>query len=301
MASSRVPSFLKKIGSDNTATLHIPSSFVKSQGESLSASLTLQGPSTGEWTVAAEGSFSKCNVTLGRGWTNFVKDHHLQLGDQLLFCLTGQSYFLVEVYDESGCQKLSALDAINSSIPLDSNFACDTTPELEAKTLEGDKSSKANVECSPVKKPVAQQKQKKSSEPSKVSSSMKATISLSSTDSEQDAPSSSVGKQASEKLRTKRGRPKKSQDFYQDVEEEDFSLFHRPRARNTPKRSAAEDAGEAVKRLATKKKPFQEEVVYPLPKPKGFGMQEKVGHGFLRCHFIIDGSLEVPGHALEAN
>lgn len=211
------------------------------------------------------------------------------------------------MYDESGCLKLSALDAINSSIPHDSNGTNDTTPALEAKRLEGVKSSKDDVGCSSAQKP-DEHKKKKSSEPAKVSlSSKKAAISLSSSDSEQDTPSSSVGKQAreGEKLRTngKRGRPKKSQDFYQDVEEDDFSLFHRPRARNTPKRSAAEAGGEAVKRLsisAAKKKPVQEEVL-PPPKPKGFGMHDKVGHGFMRCQFVIDGSLEDPVHVLEAS
>ena len=76
---------------------HIPSSFVKSHSERLGSSLTVEGPSTDKWTVATEGSFSKCAVDLGLGWANFVKDHHLQLGDQLLFTLIGDSYFMVEV------------------------------------------------------------------------------------------------------------------------------------------------------------------------------------------------------------
>jgi hypothetical protein len=253
MAFSRKPSFLKKIGSDNTSTLHIPSSFAKSQAKRLSANLTLEGPSAIKWTVAVKGSLTKCNVSLGQGWAEFVKDHHLQLGDHLLFTLMEDSYFLVEVYDESGCVKLSALDAINSSLAVDdSEDTKDTTPAFEAKNVEGDKSSKGEEDCSSAKPQI--ERKMSSSELAKVSPPKKATISLSSSEDEQDAPSSSVAR--SEKLRTtgKRGRPKKSQDFYQDVEEEDFSLFHRPRARNTPKRSAAEDAGEAVKRMSTAKK-----------------------------------------------
>lgn len=218
------------------------------------------------------------------------------------------------MYDESGCQKLSALDAVNSAIPLDSNGANDTNdmvPEFDTNALVqqqgGDKSSKGDVGCSSTgaKQQDGHKQKKSSSEPAKASPAKTATISLS--DSEEDTPSSSAGKQAQEgeKLRTngKRGRPKKAQDFYQDIDEDDFSLFHKPRARNTPKRTAAELGGEAVKKLslsAAKKKAIQDEVVLP-PKPKGFDRHDKVGHGYMRCQFIIDGSLEDPLHALEAS
>lgn len=197
--------------------------------------------------------------------------------------------------------KLSALDAINSALAVDSEDTNDTTPAFEVKHVEGDKSSKGDEDCSSAK-PQQLERKMSSSEPAKVSPPKKAAISLSSSDDEQDAPSASVAR--SEKLRStgKRGRPKKSQDFYQDVEEEDFSLFHRPRARNTPKRSAAEDAGEAVKRMSSaKKKPEKEVVVAPPPRARGFEMNDKVGHGFLRCQFLIDGSLEEPIHAVEAS
>ena len=76
---------------------HLPSSFVKSHAKRLGTSLTLEGPSTDSWTVVVKGSVSQGAINLGLGWANFVKDHHLQPGDQLLFTLTGDSYFIIEV------------------------------------------------------------------------------------------------------------------------------------------------------------------------------------------------------------
>ncbi|KAL6180452.1 hypothetical protein ACLB2K_047115 [Fragaria x ananassa] len=39
------------------------------------------------------------------GWECFVKDHHLELGDFLIFGYDGESKFSVTIYDRSACEK----------------------------------------------------------------------------------------------------------------------------------------------------------------------------------------------------
>ncbi|XP_024383740.1 uncharacterized protein [Physcomitrium patens] len=327
------PSFLRRIGLDSTECMPIPSSFVKANIKTLGTSLTIEGPSTDKWTVAVEGSFAKHNISLRLGWVNFVKDHHLQLGDQLLFTLKTDSYFQVEIFDESGCKKLSALDAVNSLKPIDSNVSNQEpnriTSEFEAKPvdLEPDKMSrKAHgaggsnrfQDASPPAR-LSGRKQRGRSEVGKENtSSKKACIDPDSPESEGGNPIAAgdddeVLKQRGSR-KVSRGKSRKSQDFYEDVDEEDFTLFHKPRARNTPARnykassSTAEANGQDVKKSSSAAKEKQKASVLcsvaaysSVVKPRVALLHEKVGHGMMRCQFVIDGSLDDPAKVLEVS
>lgn len=57
------------------------------------------------------------------GWQRFVKDHHLEVGDFLIFRYDGQSKFNVTIYDRSACEKdvEVAKTRSNSSVSLGSN------------------------------------------------------------------------------------------------------------------------------------------------------------------------------------
>ena len=206
-----------------------------------------------------------------------------------------------QVYDESGCQKLGALDAVNPlKIQVDSDGttqeANTTVPESDAKSLD----QKADKNCSkgstPAVRSSGQKRKERSEQVKEPPSAKKAPISLSSDESDRETPSSGAGKSevtkqtpGGERSRTgtKRARPKRSQDFYQDAEEDDFSLFHRPRARNTPMRSAAVESEKKAK-----KKPEAKKEVPVAPVPRSTFMNEDVGHGMKRYQFVIDGSLE---------
>ncbi|KAG0613682.1 hypothetical protein M758_6G121500 [Ceratodon purpureus] len=302
---SLCPSFLKKIGADNTEMLHIPSSFVKSHSKKLGTSVTLEGPSTNRWTVAVEGSFSKCAINLGLGWVNFVKDHHLQPGDQLSFTLLGESHFSVEIYDETGCQKLGALDATNPLKPeVDSNGTTQeaniTFPEC-SKSLEQDVDKSCSKGSTPVaskgstpSRPAGQKREENGDPVNEAPLSKRTLVSLSSDDESDHEGKSAVNKRTpgGEKpwTGTKRGRPSKSQNFYQDDDEDDFSLFHKPRSRNTPMRSAVVDADKKAKKTPEARREV------PVVVPTTTSIYEKVGHGKCRYQFTIDGALEDHPH-----
>lgn len=57
------------------------------------------------------------------GWQRFVKDHHLEVGDFLIFRYDGESKFNVTIYDRSACEKdvEVAKTRSNSSVSLGSN------------------------------------------------------------------------------------------------------------------------------------------------------------------------------------
>lgn len=206
----------------------------------------------------------------------------------------------LQVYDKSGCVKLSALDAINSLLVVNGLDTNDTIPGFKAKNVEGDKSSKCKMDCSFAKGLL--ERKMSSSEPAKVSPLKKATSSLSSSKDEQDGESSVVARSEKLRLSGQRGRPKKSKDFFEDVEEKDFGLFHKPWTCNNSKQSAAEDTREAVKRMSiAKKKPQKKAFLVLPPRARGFKTNDKIGHGYLQCPFLIDGSLEDLVHVVEAS
>jgi hypothetical protein len=165
-----------------------------------------------------------------------------------------------------------------------------TVPEcFKAPEQEAGKSCSEGF--TPASRP-AGQKQKENREQIIETPSTKETLISLSSDETDGEGKSKVTKRApgGERLRTgiKRGRPKKSQDFYEDVEEDDFSLFHKPRARNTPKRIAASEAEKKAKIKPEVKKEV------PVAIPKSAFLHENVGHGRMRYQFVIEGLLEAP-------
>ncbi|XP_024360464.1 B3 domain-containing protein Os03g0619800 [Physcomitrium patens] len=117
--TDRHPSFLKTMTESTIDTLKLPRSFLLDNSGRLSDSVILEGPCREQWRVELHGYGQSFNVSFGQGWSKFVVDHVLQVGDHLVFFLLQKSYFQVEVYDGFGVQKRSALDAVNT--PLKTN------------------------------------------------------------------------------------------------------------------------------------------------------------------------------------
>ncbi|KAL6184236.1 hypothetical protein ACLB2K_045640 [Fragaria x ananassa] len=63
----------------------------------------LRGPSG--LLCAAEVESTENGMFFHNGWECFVKDHHLELGDFLIFRYDGESKFSVTIYDRSACEK----------------------------------------------------------------------------------------------------------------------------------------------------------------------------------------------------
>ncbi|KAG0585486.1 hypothetical protein KC19_2G015400 [Ceratodon purpureus] len=109
------PAFLKKMTELSiTSALQMPASFVRSFGTRMGTTVTLQGPGNQKWEVQIGNGTEKNSMEFRDGWLKFVADHILQIGDQLTFSLIAKSHFQVVVFDQSGSQKISASDAVNS-------------------------------------------------------------------------------------------------------------------------------------------------------------------------------------------
>ncbi|VVA29260.1 Hypothetical predicted protein [Prunus dulcis] len=61
------------------------------------------GPSGIRWTVELEEREN--GLFFQDGWQGFVKDHHLEDGDFLVFKYDGESKFKVTIYDRTACEK----------------------------------------------------------------------------------------------------------------------------------------------------------------------------------------------------
>uniref|UniRef100_A0A3Q7FHN5 TF-B3 domain-containing protein n=1 Tax=Solanum lycopersicum TaxID=4081 RepID=A0A3Q7FHN5_SOLLC len=68
-----------------------------------SGTTVLVGPSGNVWPVDLiqqdDGLF------FNNGWVSFVKDHCLETGDSLVFRYDADLHFIVQVFDESSCDK----------------------------------------------------------------------------------------------------------------------------------------------------------------------------------------------------
>lgn len=95
--ADRHPSFLKKITESTMSILKLPLSFVADHTERLGERVVLEGPGKEQWRVELHRSCGSVNTSFGQGWEQFVVDHVLQIGDQLSFSLSENSYFQVEV------------------------------------------------------------------------------------------------------------------------------------------------------------------------------------------------------------
>lgn len=75
----------------------MPASFVKTSIANIGIAVTLEGPSKGKWRVQTGPGKENHSLEFRDGWQKFVGDHVLQIGDQLSFTLTADSYFQVVV------------------------------------------------------------------------------------------------------------------------------------------------------------------------------------------------------------
>ncbi|XP_040366131.1 putative B3 domain-containing protein Os03g0621600 [Rosa chinensis] len=99
------PSFFKVLFGDFSKRLLIPPDFTKNfiwNGRS-PHECALRGPSGQCWAV--ELKRTENGLFFQNGWQCFVKDHHLELGDFLIFRHDGESKFNVIIYDRSACEK----------------------------------------------------------------------------------------------------------------------------------------------------------------------------------------------------
>ncbi|KAL6283593.1 hypothetical protein ACE6H2_014522 [Prunus campanulata] len=81
----------------------IPPKFVKNFNVRPLHKCALSGPSGIRWTVELEERGN--GLFFQDGWQGFVKDHHLEDGDFLVFKYDGESKFKVTIYDRTACEK----------------------------------------------------------------------------------------------------------------------------------------------------------------------------------------------------
>ncbi|CAB4308161.1 unnamed protein product [Prunus armeniaca] len=96
-------SFFKILLGDFSQRLRIPPKFVKNFNVRPLHKCALSGPSGIRWTVELEEREN--GLFFQDGWQGFVKDHHLEDGDFLVFKYDGESKFKVTIYDRTACEK----------------------------------------------------------------------------------------------------------------------------------------------------------------------------------------------------
>ncbi|KAL6176510.1 hypothetical protein ACLB2K_053143 [Fragaria x ananassa] len=105
MNKCRKPSFFKVLIGDFSKRLLIPPEFTKNLvwNGIFPHKCALRGPSG--LLCAVEVESTENGMFFQNGWECLVKDHHLELGDFLIFRYDGESKFSVTIYDRSACEK----------------------------------------------------------------------------------------------------------------------------------------------------------------------------------------------------
>lgn len=98
----------------------IPPAFIKNFNRGSLRKCSLRGPSGKGRAVELEEREN--GLFFSKGWQGFVKDHHLEVGNFLVFRYDGESKFKVTIYDRSACEKdvEVAERGIGSSVPIES-------------------------------------------------------------------------------------------------------------------------------------------------------------------------------------
>ncbi|KAK9285272.1 hypothetical protein L1049_024462 [Liquidambar formosana] len=124
----RRPSFFKVLMGNFTEKLRIPPAFVKNFEGMLSNKSILKTDTRRSCVVNVEQNGRDCFFT--NGWRKFVRNHHLEIGDFLVFWLVGDSTFEVVTYGRSGCPK-----NVNSAIERQSNLSAQSrgNPFMDGK------------------------------------------------------------------------------------------------------------------------------------------------------------------------
>ncbi|KAM7252364.1 hypothetical protein ACFE04_024247 [Oxalis oulophora] len=98
------PSFLKQLTGDCSTKLSVPPAFMKHFNGELPKITTLKSSKEKSWGVLMEKS--EKGYFFSKGWSKFVNDHDLQIGDSLVFWLITNSSFEVVIYDgDNACVK----------------------------------------------------------------------------------------------------------------------------------------------------------------------------------------------------
>ncbi|KAM1474814.1 hypothetical protein ACFX2I_030782 [Malus domestica] len=117
------PSFFKILLGDFSQGLRIPPTFVRKNFNRRSLrKCDLKGPTGIRRTVELEDREN--GVFFRNGWQGFVKDHHLEAGDLLVFDYDGETKFNVKIYDRSACEKdfeAAKMNTVNQARVKDEN------------------------------------------------------------------------------------------------------------------------------------------------------------------------------------
>ncbi|VVA16694.1 Hypothetical predicted protein [Prunus dulcis] len=101
--SVKKESFFKILLGDFSKHLRIPPAFIKNFNGGSLGKCSLRGPSGKGRAVELEEREN--GLFFSKGWQGFVKDHHLEVGNFLVFRYDGESKFKVTIYDRSACEK----------------------------------------------------------------------------------------------------------------------------------------------------------------------------------------------------
>nr|XP_016462001.1 PREDICTED: uncharacterized protein LOC107785253 isoform X9 [Nicotiana tabacum] len=101
----RVSSFFKvMIDKSFRKILYFPPMFARSVSHLTDQETYLEDSSGQRWRVTV--CDHKGSLAIRQGWPKFSSEHGLNLGDFLVFYYVEGQYFIVQIYDKSGCQKI---------------------------------------------------------------------------------------------------------------------------------------------------------------------------------------------------
>lgn len=89
--------------------LKVPPKFVENMEGYTCGTVSLEGPSGDIWHASLMKHAD--DLCIYEGWQSFVRDHFLEDGDSLLFGYEGDLQFVVQVFDQSSCEKEAASTA----------------------------------------------------------------------------------------------------------------------------------------------------------------------------------------------
>ncbi|XP_042504660.1 uncharacterized protein LOC122081552 isoform X2 [Macadamia integrifolia] len=124
-------SFFKVLVDDRfTKFLFIPPKFACSVCSMLGEKAYLEDSNGRRWSVRL--STIDGSLAFRQGWDEFASDHFLKIGQFLIFTYIIGSHFVVQIYDESGCEKL------NFPLKLHSGGGKKANPKLSSDHLPSD-------------------------------------------------------------------------------------------------------------------------------------------------------------------
>ncbi|XP_017243497.1 B3 domain-containing protein Os01g0723500 isoform X2 [Daucus carota subsp. sativus] len=89
--------------------LKVPPKFIENMEGYTCGTVSLEGPSGDFWHASLIKHDN--DLCIYEGWQSFVRDHFLEDGDTLLFGYEGDLQFVVQVFDQSSCEKEAASTA----------------------------------------------------------------------------------------------------------------------------------------------------------------------------------------------